>query len=1078
MDNYLKKELYHLIKSDESIFDFIQDSALDGLWYWDLENRENEWINPRFWKVLGYEPSEMEHKVNSWQNIIHPDDLKTALLNLEEHLENSDYPYDQIVRYRHKNGSTVWVRCKGKAIRDENNNPVRMLGAHHDLTDVKRSEIKLKESEEQFRDIFLENKSVMLIIDPETGSILDANKEAVNYYGYPDLMSESIHTINQYTVKEVNSFMDSAMRKNTNRFYFRHLLANGEVRDVEVYSTPVNYHKKHALFSIIHDISDKIHAQNVNHILSELTFELIKLETPEQVYRFSADKLYDLLENNALILTTEYKNSKNRWRMMEIRGLNKYIDRTLKQFGIDIRRMEGEIQTKLLQNVKKGKLTDIEFDLYEMTNHKIPKKTANVLKKLIPIKQMMVMPFMKDGVIYGTITIATIKKCLNINRPLVEGFISQVSVFMEKLIVEQKLRESEERFKSIFENSLTAIGVTDDQGNYLDVNNAAIAVFGYSKEEFLKMNAANLMVGSKNEIDERYRKFIKQGFEEGEFEFITKKGEKRIGRFHAVRINKGFNVTVLSDITEQKKYESELIVSKNLAKESEQKFKNLLDNTEIHLWAFNGRKLNYVNKNWYDYSGLTQDDPLSYEVWTSFIHPDDRQKANELWNQNFVNKSPYEYLARMRRYDGIYRYFKCRCNPVFNDKNEFVHFQGYNIDITKQIEAENLLISKNRELLKSKEKAEENDRLKSAFLANISHEIRTPMNGIIGFLNLLDNDKLTAEGQQSFKESIITSSNRLLNTINDIIEYSRIEVGEAKFNLSKTNINFIVKQMYGYFKPLADEKGLHFTCYTFPGNIIVNTDQNKLESILSHLIGNAIKFTEKGSIEFGFEPGNGEVSFFVKDTGIGVSADKVDIIFDRFVQGDTNLSRGYEGAGLGLAIAKAYTTMLGGKIEVETEEGKGSTFYFTIKAWPLSQLEKGQNLEEETGSPKTISGKSAKILVVEDDKTSFKLLKAILSAENYQLIHAVNGREAVELFQSHSDIRLILMDLKMPGMNGSEATKKIRKLNSNIPIIAQTAYALSGDREMVLALGYNEYLPKPVNGDKLLGLISKYMQQN
>jgi len=237
-----------------------------------------------------------------------------------------------------------------------------------------------------------------------------------------------------------------------------------------------------------------------------------------------------------------------------------------------------------------------------------------------------------------------------------------------------------------------------------------------------------------------------------------------------------------------------------------------------------------------------------------------------------------------------------------------------------------------KQLIESKEKAEESDRLKSAFLANMSHEIRTPMNGILGFVSLLDDVTLTKDKYLIYVNLVKKSSERLLETINDIIEISKIESNQVSLKKSQFDVNESLNFLYGFFKPAAEEKNLNLRLVnSLSGSMVVfNTDKNKLESILTNFIKNAIKFTREGFVEIGFRRNNGTYLFYVKDTGSGIPKEKQEAVFDRFVQADIEITRPYEGSGLGLAIAKAYAAMLGGKIGIESEEGKGSTFSFTI----------------------------------------------------------------------------------------------------------------------------------------------------
>jgi CheY-like chemotaxis protein len=318
------------------------------------------------------------------------------------------------------------------------------------------------------------------------------------------------------------------------------------------------------------------------------------------------------------------------------------------------------------------------------------------------------------------------------------------------------------------------------------------------------------------------------------------------------------------------------------------------------------------------------------------------------------------------------------------------------------------------------------------------------------------------------------SGQRLLDTINDIIEISKIEAGEQEVKNSAVDISEMMKYHLDFFQLQAKQKGIDlFISETITSDeAFAETDKNKLDSIFTNLIKNAIKFTTKGSIELGNYIENGSLVFYVKDTGCGISAEKMEVVFERFVQGDLSLTRSYEGSGLGLTIAKAYVHLLGGKIWVESEVDKGSTFYFSIpykSKLGKNRISDAQDVLSDEYSKETI------ILVAEDDATSFQYLEVVLKKKNITPFRAVNGKEAILIFKQNPDISLILMDIKMPGMDGFEATKEIRKLNKKVPIIAQTAYALSGDEEKARKAGCNDYITKPIRSAELFVLLDKYL---
>jgi len=409
-------------------------------------------------------------------------------------------------------------------------------------------------------------------------------------------------------------------------------------------------------------------------------------------------------------------------------------------------------------------------------------------------------------------------------------------------------------------------------------------------------------------------------------------------------------------------------------------------------------------------------------------------------------------------------------------KNKEAYDQG-DVKLMKIITHElSLVIQKTKmieELKAAKEKAEQSDRLKSAFLANMSHEIRTPMNGIIGFLNLLNKSDIEEKNRKKFLDIVNKSGERLLDTINDIIEISKIESGETELSVSVVNIKETLDYFYQFFKVQTDEKGLELklSLKAVKKTTTVLTDKTKLESILTNLIKNAVKFTKHGSIEIGNYFDGEYMVFYVKDTGSGIPANRIDAIFHRFVQADLSISRGHEGSGLGLSIARAYAETLGGTLWVKSELGKGSTFFCSIPFKPAdgaATYNKAQHTAPQNKPEKMT------ILVAEDDNPSFLYLEQLLHGKNIQLIQAVNGIETVKIARENPEISLILMDIQMPEMDGLEATRQIRKFNKTIPIIAETAFGFSDDREKVLAASCNDYLVKPLKDEELVRMVKTY----
>lgn len=383
----------------------------------------------------------------------------------------------------------------------------------------------------------------------------------------------------------------------------------------------------------------------------------------------------------------------------------------------------------------------------------------------------------------------------------------------------------------------------------------------------------------------------------------------------------------------------------------------------------------------------------------------------------------------------------------------------------------NSLRLSNETLVKAIDEARESNKMKTAFLQNVSHEIRTPMNGIIGFMNLLKEPNLEPETRNEFIELLNQSGKRLLNTVDEIVEISKIESGIEKINMTVTNVEEVLLYFIQFYSPQANEKSIALQLVEERDSVnaqLIQTDKKKLEGILTSLLNNAIKFTEKGSVEIGNYIEKERLVFYVKDTGVGIPADRTKVIFDRFVQADCSINRSHEGVGLGLTIAKGYVEALNGKIWVDSQEGKGSTFYFSI---PYSKAIH-QNGEIDVVRVNT---SNETILLVEDDETNFLYCKYVLQREGFNVVHVIDGVRAVESIRNNSGISLVLMDIKMPVMDGFEATRKIRQFNETIPVIVQTAHSFVRDRERAFNAGCNDYITKPVSSEKLISTIKKHL---
>jgi signal transduction histidine kinase/CheY-like chemotaxis protein len=394
---------------------------------------------------------------------------------------------------------------------------------------------------------------------------------------------------------------------------------------------------------------------------------------------------------------------------------------------------------------------------------------------------------------------------------------------------------------------------------------------------------------------------------------------------------------------------------------------------------------------------------------------------------------------------------------------------------------DNTLQEKNRrELIKAKEKAEESERLKNTLLTNISHEIRTPMNSIIGFSELLNIGNLNYEKKREYINTIRNQGNLLLKFIDDIVELIKFESGKVIIARTKCNLNFLLKEILlitNQQKIAYNKESLDIKPVTPDKNgLVVYTDPGRLQQVISNLINNSIKFTEKGYIEFGYKlPVEDKIEFFVKDTGIGLSKEQQKNIFNRFAEEEI-VTRKYEGSGLGLTLSKHLVRLMGGRIWVDSEPGKGANFQFAIPFELATSESYDYSSVEEEHLP-AYNWKDKVILIVEDDEINFRFLEAILHDTDTQILHATTGFQAVELCKSLNKIDLVLMDIKLPEMDGFEATRQIRQFNKRIPIVSQTAFAMEIDREKCLAVGCNDSITKPIDIKEFLEKINLFLRE-
>lgn len=917
----------------------------------------------------------------------------------------------------------------------------------------KKYEQELIKSEEKYRKLFQNHSAVKLIIDPETITIIDANESAVNFYGWgiEEIRNKKLSQINILPEEEIKEEMKRTLSLGNHNFEFRHKKAQGNVVDVEVFSSRIEINGKEYLHSIIHDITEKKRTERA-------------LLASERNYR----SLIDGMTETIWVIDFEGNLIDVNRTASEVLGYSKEELLSIGIYGVDSFLTKEQIAA-LVKNMPVDKLRIFE------THHKT-----------------------KDGRIIPVEISSSVIKYQGKN-----SILSIARDVTNRKKMEEQLRENEDTIRLLFDSTAEGIYGIDTQGNCTFCNRAALKMLGYTEKEVIgeKMHDLIHRYHDDGSIIPLKNCRIHRAFLEGtsthtDSEVFWKKNKTSFPveywSYPIIRNGhlKGAVVTFI-DITQKKRDEIiqqilfkiarasittnaledlVLVIQQELSRvfntdnfymaryrPADRTFDPVVFINEkyaLHEWKKNNTLSEYVVKTGTSLllkrtdleSFFTETGMAAAECWLGVPLMDEKETIGIIIVENYKNPNAYD-------------------KGTLHLMEMIAHELTVVIQKTMMIE----------DLIKAKEKAEESDRLKSAFLANMSHEIRTPMNGILGFLSLLNEPDLDEENRKEYIEIVNKSGQRLLETINDIIEISKIEAGIIEVNNKPVSIHERMNFLLQFFKPQANQKGLELEIceHINASQSIIESDASKIDSILTNLIKNAIKFTNQGIIKIGNYIKDGSVVFYVSDSGRGVPTDRKEAIFDRFVQGDLNLTRAHEGSGLGLAITKAYVHALGGEIWLKSEVGIGSTFFFTIPYVPVSANGEPAKKPELHLSP----ARQLTILIAEDDEISYKYLESVLSKEDIRIVHLADGLNTVKTVKENSDIDLILMDIKMPDMDGLDATREIRKFNKTVPIIAQTGYALSLDDEKAKEAGCDDYLSKPINRKALIEMVDKYTRK-
>nr|NQU94170.1 PAS domain S-box protein [Bacteroidota bacterium] len=976
------------------------------------------------------------------------------------------------------------------------------------------SDSVLRESEQKFREVFNSTNEAIFIDDALTGNLIDCNDRTVELYGYDhkeEILQGNIGdlsaNIEPYTEKMAQHHIRLAINEGTQTFEWLARKKSGENFWVEVSLKKTTIGGENRVLAVVRDITDRKLAED-----TLLRSQERARQQRNAIARIAVNKLISIgnMTGSFHFLTTEIAAALNVGRAgiwlfsddkSELLSVSLFDSKSKKHIeGSSLKSGDYPHYFEAIKNESRINADDAQNDWRTCEfseGYLVPLGITSMLDAGIHV----------EGELMGVVCFEhTGEK--RTWQPDEESFVSTVAAMVAQIIannkrrlIQEALRDSEEKYRTIFENVHDIFYQTDLKGYVLEISPSIKHFSEFNREEIIGTHVENLYYDP-NDRDMLLNALKKDGeLRDYEIRLKTKSGEIRYVSINARLISDADGSPnhidgSLRDITERKKAEEAL-------SNSEDRYRNFISQTSEGVYRFELDKPMPLELPVEEQIDFMYDHMFIAECNQAFIKMYGIENMNEIigksqkelhgGNQNPANRAALrQFIQSGYRTENIetmepdvngqLRYYSNSAVGII-ENGHLVRSWGTQTDITDK---KQML----EDLMNALEKARESDRLKSAFLANMSHEIRTPMNGIMGFAELLKEPDLTGEEQKKYISVIENSGERLLNIINDLIDISKIEAGQIEVTYSQTNIYGQFDYIYNFFKPAAEKKGLQFSINNrlTVNEAIINTDRQKLYAILSNLVKNAIKYTNEGSVEIGCKIADVEthgdasqLQFYVKDTGIGIYRNRQEAIFDRFVQADIEDKKAMEGAGLGLSITKAYVEMLGGKIWVESNPDgyrgeEGSAFYFTIPYIAKTSEKKVMDTIA-TGEDEKTLAKQLKILLAEDEETSNLLITIMLSKISCEILHAKTGNDAVELCRIHPDLDLVLMDIKMPEMDGYEATRQIRQFNKDLIIFAQTAYGQTGDRAKAIKAGCNDYISKPIKKDKLMALIQKYFNK-
>jgi PAS domain S-box-containing protein len=1104
----LEKKLYEnelklqeqYIKESKSKLQKAQQVSNMGFLEWNLQTNQILLSNGII-KLYELDPKNKYISIEQLVKLVPIEDRDIVQYNLDLALKGKKkYHIDH--RIVTPKGKLLWVEAQADLTFDNLGNPISLLGTVVNITSRKNTVLQLntafeiiKEKETYLRTILKTTEEGFWVIDT-IGNTLEANPKMCKILGYTEKELIGKNIFEFVDKNNATIFKEQLKQRDLGKSssYEIELLKNNKQSITCLFKTSPLYNKENVRigsFAMVTDISklkntfNKLQINyNKQKLLSDELFEKNSMLFESQ------NKYKNLFEQSPVSLWeidfSEVKKLLNK-KKAATTDLKKYLDKNPEFVNLCISNINIlNVNAKTLKLLGLRKKEELKKHLVSSNSEKALKALKNEFLAIASneIEFTTETEYLNTD---GSIITAILKSVL-IEKG---GGINLVSVIdiTNSRKVEQEIRDSE---------------------YFLNESQKIAKIGSYSLEFKTGLWKSSKVLNSLFGIDAKYKKDIsgwmavihpkdrmmmQEYFETNivkNHEFFNKeyriirvsdKTKRWMHGFGELQFDKSGNlikmIGTIQDVTARKEAENQILLAKGKAEESEKKFKELYEKSGDSISMIHNGKFVDCNKATLDLLKFkTKDDFLntSYLKLSPELQPDGRnsfEKSKEMAkiaHKNGFHK--FEWVHTKKTGENVP--VEILLTSILNEPNNRIIHSVWR-DITSRKKAE-------LELIRAKEKAEESNRLKTEFLNNMSHEIRTPMNGILGFSEFLGNANLPEKKRKHFVNIIQNSGNQLLRVMDDILEISRLETKQVKVQAKEVCLNDLLLELFSVFDIKAKENDtpLYLKKSLSDEESTILTDKVKLNKVLSNLLENALKFTNQGYIEFGYNLKKNEkvneLEIFVKDNGIGIHPDKHKTIFERFSQANIEFSKNLGGLGLGLSIAKENTELLGGKINVVSKKEKGATFTITLPYKPVYENNNSNKKTEET-----LKKQSGVILIAEDEEVNYLFLEILLKESlqlNCQLLHAKDGVEAVEICKNNPDIKFVLMDIKMPEMDGYEATQKIKEMYPNLPIIAQTAYSTKEEKGKAILAGCDDFISKPICEKKLGSVLKKYIKKS